>query len=104
MTTATVNYTKLVVKDQLGRVMLAGTRYHVALLALEHTAYHWSAEDLQSNHPDLSPEQIDAALAFFYDHRAEIEAEIAASDKDWIAGRAASKQSSREELKARLRK
>ena len=104
MTSATANYTKLVVKDKLGRLMLAGTRYRVALLASEHTAYRWSAKDLQANHPDLSPEQIDAALAFFYDHRAEVEAEMATIENDWATGRAASKQSSYEELKARLGK
>ncbi|MGD0090362.1 MAG: DUF433 domain-containing protein [Planctomycetota bacterium] len=104
MTTATANYAKLMVRDQLGRMMLAGTRYQVALLASEHISYHWSAEDLQENHPDLSPEQIDAALAYFYDHRAEVEAELAANDKEWVEGRAASKQSSYEELKARMGK
>jgi uncharacterized protein (DUF433 family) len=101
MKAATAKYTKLVRHDAHGRARLQGTRYRVSFLAAEHIQYRWSADDLLSCHPDLTTAQIDAALAYFYDHRTEIEMEIAELDREWVQGRAASGQRSLRELKAR---
>lgn len=46
-----------------------GTRYKVVHLAAEHYQHGWTAEELLRQHPDLRPEQVYAALAYFYDHR-----------------------------------
>jgi uncharacterized protein (DUF433 family) len=48
------------------------TRYKVSHLAAEHFHHGWSAEELLRQHPDLRPEQVYSALAFFYDHYEEI--------------------------------
>jgi len=48
---------------------IEGTRYTVAHLAAEHYQHGWTAEELLRQHPDLRPEQVYAALAYFYDHR-----------------------------------
>jgi hypothetical protein len=37
-------------------------------IAAEHYHYGWSAEELLRQHPDLRPEEIYAALTYFYDH------------------------------------
>ena len=102
MKTETANYTKLIGHDDQNRAcILESPRYRVSFLAAEHNAYKWSAAELLENHPDLTPEQIDAALAYYYDHRREVEREIDEDHQAWVKGRAASKQPSREELLAR---
>lgn len=47
---------------------IGGTRYKVSHLAGEHYHYGWSAEEMLRQHPDLRPEQVYAALTYFYDH------------------------------------
>lgn len=55
--------------DRDGTARVDGTRYKVIHLAGEHHHYGWSAEELLRQHPDLRPEQVYAALTYFYDHR-----------------------------------
>jgi uncharacterized protein (DUF433 family) len=55
--------------DSDGDARIDGTRYTVAHLAGEHYHYGWSAEEILRQHPDLRPEQVYAALTYFYDHR-----------------------------------
>jgi uncharacterized protein (DUF433 family) len=54
--------------DADGTARIEGTRYKVKHLAGEHYHYGWSAEEILRQHPDLRPEQVYAALTFFYDH------------------------------------
>ena len=58
--------------DENGAPRIARTRYAVLHLAAEHYHYGWSAEELLRQHPDLRPEQVYAALAYFYDHFQEM--------------------------------
>ena len=44
------------------------TRYKVLHLAAEHFQHGWTAEELLRQHPDLRPEEVYAALTYFYDH------------------------------------
>ena len=62
-----VNYPHLT-RDESGAVRIENTRYKVIHLASEHYHYGWSAEELMRQHPDLRPEQVYAALTYFYDH------------------------------------
>ena len=66
MSSATL-YPHLTVADD-GSVHIGTSRYKVAHLAAEHYHYGWSAEELLRQHPDLRPEQVYAALTYFYDH------------------------------------
>ncbi|WP_161602601.1 DUF433 domain-containing protein [Tautonia marina] len=59
-----------------GNAWVDGTRYSVAHLAGEHYHHGWSAEELLRQHPDLRPEQVYAALTYFYDHRDRILREL----------------------------
>ena len=54
--------------DTDGAARIDGTRYKVIHLAGEHYHYGWSAEELLRQHPDLRPEQVYAALTYFYNH------------------------------------
>ena len=65
-----------IVTDASGIARLDQTRYKVEHLAAEHYQYGWTAEELLRQHPDLRPEQVYAALAFFYDHYDELVARI----------------------------
>jgi uncharacterized protein (DUF433 family) len=55
-----------------GVLRVAGSRYTARHLAAEHYAYGWSAEELLRQHPDLRPQEVYAALAWFYDHFDEV--------------------------------
>jgi uncharacterized protein (DUF433 family) len=55
--------------DADGNARIDGTRYKVIHLAGEHYHYGWSAEEILRQHPDLRPEQVYAALTYYYDHR-----------------------------------
>ncbi|HEX5102943.1 MAG TPA: DUF433 domain-containing protein [Pirellulaceae bacterium] len=54
--------------DTQGQARIGSTRYKVLHLAGEHFHYGWSAEELLRQHPDLKPEEVYAALTYFYDH------------------------------------
>lgn len=62
-----------------GTAHIDGTRYQVCHLAAEHYQYGWTAEELLRQHPDLRPEQVYAALTFFYDHFDQIVQELKTS-------------------------
>jgi uncharacterized protein (DUF433 family) len=54
--------------DENGQARIGKTRYKVIHLAAEHYQHGWSAEELLRQHPDLRPEEVYAALTYFYDH------------------------------------
>jgi uncharacterized protein (DUF433 family) len=64
---AATHYPHLTI-DKEGVARIEETRYKVLHLAGEHYHYGWSAEEILRQHPDLRPEQVYAALAYFYDH------------------------------------
>lgn len=45
-------------------------------LVLEWLAYGWSPEELHFQHPYLTLGQIHSALAYYWDHKAEVDREI----------------------------
>src|SRR5437879_2061060 len=56
--------------------IITGTTTKVVELVLDHLAYGWSAEELHFQHPHLSMGQIHSALAYYWDHREEVDADI----------------------------
>jgi uncharacterized protein (DUF433 family) len=87
--------------DRRGVARVAGTRYKVGHLAAEHYHYGWSAEELLRQHPDLEPAEVYGALAYFYDHRAELIQEMGAVPGEDARDAAAGRFPSRAELLAR---
>lgn len=55
---------------------IAGTTMKVVELVVEQQAYGWSPEELRFQHPYLELGQIHSALAYYWDHREELERDI----------------------------
>ena len=75
---STVSYPHLTT-DADGTARIGQTRYKVLHLAGEHYHQGWSAEELLRQHPDLRPEEVYAALTYFYDHYDETVAQLNAA-------------------------
>lgn len=67
--------------DADGAARIDETRYKVLHLAAEHYHHGWTAEELLRQHPDLRPAQVYSALAYFYDHLAELLAQLKATQQ-----------------------
>jgi len=87
-------------RDGAGVAWIDRTRIKVLELVLDHVAYGWSAEELHRQHPHLTLAQIHAALAYYYDHQAAFDSEIAESLADAEQSAAAAADSP---LRRRLR-
>ena len=73
MTTATVTHIEI---DEHGVAWIANTKVKVIEVALDKIAHGSSPEELHFQYPHLSLAQIHAALAYYYDHQSELDAEI----------------------------
>lgn len=60
-----------IVVDEHGAERIGKLRYKVLHLIAEHYYHGWSGEELLRQHPDLRPEEVYAALTYFYDHHDE---------------------------------
>ena len=65
-----------VVVDERGVPVLADTGTKVIEIVLDKLAYGWSAEEIHVQHPHLSLGQIYSALAYYWDHQDELDADI----------------------------
>jgi len=65
--------------DKRGVAWIDDTTTKVVEVALDQIAHGWSAEEIHFQHPHLSLGQIHAALAYYYDHKAEFDTEIRGS-------------------------
>ena len=63
-----------------GKPVIAGKNFKVVHLVREHLAYGWSAEELALNHPQLTLGEIYCALAYYADHREQMDRDLAASE------------------------
>jgi uncharacterized protein (DUF433 family) len=62
--------------DATGVPILAGTTMKVAELVMAQRAHGWSPEEIHFQHPYLSLSQIHSALAYYWDHRSEVDRDI----------------------------
>ena len=62
--------------DDNGVPMIAGTTMKLVELVLDHLAYGWSPEELHFQHPYLTMGQVYSALAYYWDHKAEMDEDI----------------------------
>jgi len=51
-------------------------RIRVAQIAMDYLAHGWSAEEMCRQHPALTPAEVHAAMAYYFDHQADIDREI----------------------------
>lgn len=54
------------------------SRIRVAQIVMDYLAHSWSPDELCRHYPHLTPAEAHAAMAYYYDHQAEIDAEIQA--------------------------
>jgi uncharacterized protein (DUF433 family) len=73
MSTAAITHIDV---DDEGVARIAGTRTKVVLVVEDFRHRGWSPEIIHENYPYLSLAQIYAALAYYYDHQAELDAEV----------------------------
>ncbi len=61
-------------------------RVRVGQIAADYLGYGWSAEEIGRHYPSISLAEIHSALAYYFDHKEEIEteldAELAELDRD----------------------
>lgn len=74
MTRATA-YEHIVV-DETGVPLIEGTTAKVIELVLDVMAHGWSPEEIQFQHPHLTLGQIHSALAYYWDHKEELDRDI----------------------------
>ena len=74
MTQATA-YEHIVIGDA-GVPLIEGTTTKVIELVLDVLAYGWSPDELQFQHPHLTLGQIHSALAYYWDHKEELDRDI----------------------------
>lgn len=74
MTQATA-YEHIVV-DESSVPLIEGTTTKVVELVLDVLAYGWSPEEIQFQHPHLTLGQIHSALAYYWDHKEELDRDI----------------------------
>ncbi len=83
----------LIELDERGVAWITGANTKVIEVALDKIARDWSPEEMHRQHPHLSLAQIYAALAYYYEHQAEIDAEIERQVKEVEALAEAAKDS-----------
>jgi uncharacterized protein (DUF433 family) len=69
-------YEHVVLDDQQVPI-IADTTMKVVALVTPHLAWGWSPEELQYQHPYLTMGQIHSALAYYWDHKEELDADMA---------------------------
>ncbi len=53
-------------------------RIRVAQIAMDYLAHGWSVDEICRQHPYLAPAEAHAAMGYYFDHQAEIDAEVEA--------------------------
>lgn len=62
--------------DGAGVPVISGTTMKVVELVMAQSSFGWSPEELHFQHPYLTLGQIHSALAFYWDHKEELDADI----------------------------
>jgi len=73
---ATVEYAHISFSSS-GVPIIAGTGAKVRMVVMDHIGQGWDANEIHRQYPHLTLGQIHSALAYYYDHQAELDAEIA---------------------------
>ena len=80
MTLASTEYKHIQIDDR-GIPYIAGTTMKVVELIASVKAYGWSPEELRANYPHVSMSKIYSALAYYWDDKETIDAEIERCDR-----------------------
>jgi uncharacterized protein (DUF433 family) len=66
-----------------GKPRIAGHRITVKHLVIDHQRGGMSPDELASAYPGITLADVYAVLAYYHDHRGEIDADIKANDEHW---------------------
>lgn len=86
--------------DANGIPIISGTTMKVVELVMAQMAYGWSPEELHFQHPYLTLGQIHSALAYYWDHKEELDADI---ERRWQYAEEARRKAGPSPLAAKLR-
>ena len=67
-----------IIKPDSGTHLERVPRVHVAMIVKDYLFYGWSIEEMCRQHPYLKPSEAHSAMAYYFDHEDEINAEIQA--------------------------
>ena len=90
----------LIELDAQGVAWISGTKVKVIEVALDKLAHGSSPEEMHFQYPHLSLAQIHAALAYYYEHQTELDAEI---QRRWQEANELAAQEAVSPLQQRLR-
>src|SRR5689334_8956110 len=91
--------------DDEGVAWIRNTTTKVIEVVLDQNAFGLSPAQIHAEHPHLSLAQIHAALSYYYDHRSELDEEIARRYQEVeVLRMQAASQLTRQELEARRQK
>jgi len=94
----------LIELDKDGIPWITGANTKVVEVVLDKMAHDSSPEEMHEQYPHLSLAQIHAALSYYYEHQAEVDADIERRDRYVQELRAQQKNPlTRKELESRLR-
>ncbi|NER24761.1 MAG: DUF433 domain-containing protein [Symploca sp. SIO1B1] len=65
-----------IVHDERNVAFIAGSTMKVVEIVMAQMAYSWTPEEIHINHRYLSMSQIHAALAYYWDNKQELDADI----------------------------
>ena len=91
----------LIELDKQGVAWISGTRVKVIEVAVDKLAHGSSPEEMAFQYPHLSLAQIHAALACYYDHQRELDADM---QRRWLEVKEFAAQETDSPLQRRLRK
>jgi uncharacterized protein (DUF433 family) len=86
--------------DSNGVPIIAGTTMKIVELVTAQLAYGWTPEELHLQHPYLTLGQIHSALAYYWDHKEQLDADI---ERRWEYAEAARRKAGPSPLAAKLR-
>jgi uncharacterized protein (DUF433 family) len=86
--------------DTNGAPIVADTTMKVVELVMAQMAYGWTPEELHLQHPYLTLGQIYAALAYYWDNKEELDADI---ERRWHYAEQARREAGPSPLVAKLR-
>jgi hypothetical protein len=73
-------------------------RIRVAQIAMDYVAHGWSVDEMCRQHPYLTLAEAHAAMAYYFDHEAEIEREINEEIKQVEYDQSQSRRSAKDSL------
>ncbi|HKQ77689.1 MAG TPA: DUF433 domain-containing protein [Blastocatellia bacterium] len=90
----------LIELDETGVARISGTKIKVIEVATDKLAHGSSPEEMHFQYPHLSLAQIHAALAYYYEHQEELDAEI---QRRWLEVRELAASEAESLLQKKLR-